>query len=312
MISEIVSFIILDYNSSTLTEQCVKTIRQHIKHSYEIIIVDNNGRPEEANRLETLASKECRILHCHTNGGFGLGNQLGAHMAHGKYLCFLNSDVELTEDCITPVINFFEDNPKTGCITPRQTKPNNRHARSFRHNPGICHELLGYRIFERINPKKYPARDNMPDTPFAVQQINGSFMLFPTEKFWAIGGFDTNIFLYHEEYDLAMRLQRNNWTCIVYPQTTFLHRHGVTVSNIQTKRNIRRELLISLIYVYRKYHPLPYSFVFQTILFIKHLFRPHRWYLIPILLRGEALSCSLRHLPYRSCIKMSETIKPKE
>ena len=294
-----VSFIILDHNSSMLTSQCVKSIRKYIEqHSYEIIIIDNGSHATEAAQLDTLVSDDCHVTHCHINSGFGLGNQLGAHMARGQYLCFLNSDVELTEDCITPLLTYLKKHPDTGCITPRQTKPEGRHSRSFRHHPGIRHELFGFTLFEKLNPQKYPSRDIMPDVPFKVHQINGSFMLFPAEKFWAIGGFDTNIFLYHEEYDLAMRLQRNDWTCIVYPQATFLHRHGVTISKTQTKRDIRRELLISHIYVYRKYHPLPYSFVFQTILFIKHLFKPHRWYLIPILLRGEALSCSLRHLPY--------------
>lgn len=295
-----VSFVILDYNSSQLTARCVQSIRQHVPSShYEIIIVDNGGQTGNARCLDSLTAADCRIVHCHINGGFGLGNQLGAHLAKGQYLCFLNSDVELTHDCITPLTTYLTSHPRTGCITPRQTRPDGKPARSFRHNPAIRHEIFGYRLFEKLCPHQYPSRDNMPETPFNVPQINGSFMLFPAKTFWAIGGFDTNIFLFYEEYDLGMRLRRKGFTCTVYPQATFLHCHGATIDKTQTHRNIRRELLISQIYVYRKHHTCLHALAYQSLLLLEHLFRPHHWYLLPILCRGEALSRSLRHTTWQ-------------
>ena len=57
-----VSFVILDYNSSQLTARCVQSIRQHVPSShYEIIIVDNGGQTGNALQLDKLAAADCRI-----------------------------------------------------------------------------------------------------------------------------------------------------------------------------------------------------------------------------------------------------------
>lgn len=289
-----VSFIILNFNCSELTLKCVRSIIRHIPRDYEIIVVDNNSSEEDKAQLSSkLESENCRIIYNKVNAGFGSGNQIGAVFAKGDYLCFINSDVVFTEDCITPLLSYIRQHPDTGCITPVQHKIDGSATRSFRHNPAIRHELLGFGLFEKLQPAKYPKRDGKVEHPIEVQEINGSFMLFPTPFFWKIGGFDTNIFLYYEEYDLAVRLRRLGLKCIVCPSATFKHIHDATTS--KSKKQTLREMFISKVYVYRKYHNLLLSSIFQSIIIAQLLFKPHKWYLLPTVLRGETMSRSLRH-----------------
>ncbi len=291
-----VSFVILNFNSSLLTKKCIASIQEFMTDdNYEIIVVDNGSRPEEFALLDGQESESCHIVRMDVNTGFGTGNMMGASHAQGDYLCFLNSDVFLVEDCVTPLCRYLDSHPDAGCITPVQQKADGRRSRSFRHDTGIWHELVGDSIRERLFPKKYPPRDSIlkkSTEPVSVMQINGSFMLFPAKKFWAIGGFDTSIFLYYEEYDLAKRLQMKGWKRMVHPQYTFLHVHDASTSAI--RKQALRENYVSKIYTYKKYHGGFTSLIFQTILTIQLIFKPQKWYILPVVMSRHVLSHSMR------------------
>lgn len=291
-----VSFVILNFNSSLLTKKCIASIQEFMTDdNYEIIVVDNGSRPEEFALLDGQESESCHIVRMDVNTGFGTGNMIGASHAQGDYLCFLNSDVFLVEDCVTPLCRYLDSHHDVGCITPVQQKADGRRSRSFRHDTGIWHELVGDSIRERLFPKKYPPRDSIlkkSTEPVSVMQINGSFMLFPAKKFWAIGGFDTSIFLYYEEYDLAKRLQMHGWKRMVHPQYTFLHVHDASTSAI--RKQALRENYVSKIYTYKKYHGGFTSLIFQTILTIQLIFKPQKWYILPVVMSRHVLSHSMR------------------
>ena len=291
-----VSFVILNFNSSLLTKKCIASIQEFMTDdNYEIIVVDNGSRPEEFALLDGQESESCHIVRMDVNTGFGTGNMIGASHAQGDYLCLLNSDVFLVEDCVTPLCRYLDSHHDVGCITPVQQKADGRRSRSFRHDTGIWHELVGDSIRERLFPKKYPPRDSIlkkSTDAASVMQINGSFMLFPAKKFWAIGGFDTSIFLYYEEYDLAKRLQMKGWKRMVHPQYTFLHVHDASTSAI--RKQALRENYVSKIYTYKKYHGGVTSLIFQTILTIQLLFKPQKWYILPVVMSRHVLSHSMR------------------
>ena len=180
-----VSFVILNFNSSLQARKCIASIQEFMTDdNYEMIVVDNGSRPEEFALLDGLESENCHIVRMDVNTGFGTGNMIGASRAQGDYLCFLNSDVFLVEDCVTPLCHYLNSHPDVGCITPVQQKADGRRSRSFRHDTGIWHELVGDSVRERLFPKKYPPRDSIlkkSTEPVSVMQINGSFMLFPAK-----------------------------------------------------------------------------------------------------------------------------------
>ena len=288
-----VSFIILNYNTPDITAQCVQSIETFYgNEDYEIIIVDNHSEQANYERLVQLNQGRHQIIRSKLNTGFGLGNMLGAEQTSGDYLCFLNSDVQLVEDCITPLVEYLSTHSEVGVITPQQYRLNGR-AFAFRHKFGIRRDLFGDDIFEYLFPKKYPKRSNLSRTePFAVSEINGSFMMFRTTVFWEIGGFDTNIFLFHEEYDIARRLEALGYTNVVFPTVRFLHAHGASSS--ENKRDIRKERFISKIYCYSKYHHPLMTGLFRFENIVMKLFSPKNWYLIPVFLTGNTLALSMR------------------
>ena len=289
-----VSFIILNFKNGDLTHQCIASIKKTVKSGYEIIVVDNNSSQKEFNLLQKDIPKEVCLIRSKTNGGFGAGNMLGANFAKGDFLCFLNNDVVLTEDCVTPLCAYLTENPKVGCIIPQQYNGQNTLVPSFNHLNGIRQEIFKNKICEKLFPKKYPNRYHLT-VPTIVGRIEGCFMLFPSNVFWNIGGFDTNIFLYCEEWDIACRLHSHGYSCVVHPLYRFTHLGGASTHKTTKSGMLYREMYISRLYVYRKHHNLFMSWIYCSIKALKILINPRRWYLLPIALGGEALSLSMKH-----------------
>jgi GT2 family glycosyltransferase len=290
-----VSFIILNYNTSKLTLECVRSIRENVKAMpNEIIVVDNASSKEELSLLKEGLSADDNLIVSRRNSGYGYGNMLGANFAHGDYICILNSDVRLLEDCVTPLCQYLEEHEEVGCVSPQQYNAKGEPVSSFKHRLGIRHDLIGDSIFERFFPHQFPRMGRyVYDRPFEVPEINGCFMLFPTNKFWSVGGFDTNIFLYYEEYDLGIRLREKGWKCMVYPMCKFQHLHAVSTSKI--KSSTTRERYLSKMYSYSKHHGLILSTIYKIINIVKLSTNPHKWYILPTLVRGDVLSRSMRH-----------------
>ncbi len=289
-----VSFIILNYNTSNLVVACVDSIRKFVGDiQYEVIVVDNNSSKEEKQKLHVCLSDDTQIIESRWNGGFGLGNMLGALFAKGDYYCFLNSDIELVEDCITPLCNYLSSNKDVGVITPQQLDGKGQRVKSFFHKSCIRHELIGDSLYEWLYPSEYPNRKKQYNQPVSAFQINGCFMLFDAQKFWEIGGFDENIFLYMEEYDIGMRMRIKGWKCVCYPTLFFKHFGASSTKKIH--KLPKRERYISKIYTYSKFHGILLSFIFRYIVILKLLVKPSKWYIIPSLVGGDTLAHSMRN-----------------
>lgn len=289
------SFIIINYNTYELTGKCVDSIITHVPEgSYEIIVVDNGSGDSDRAALRNSLEGKCQIVESRLNLGFGAGNMLGANQAKGDYLCFLNSDVELLEDCVTPLCDYLRTNGDVGCVTPQQYDGAGRHARSFRQKTGIRHELFGDSIFQKLWPHKFPDPDkDFKGETIEVTQINGSFMLFPSKKFWAVGGFDINIFLYYEEYDMGIRMAKKGWKNVVMTKYRFAHIHGATIK--KHKSITKRELYISKIYTYSKHHNSLLSAVYRWLNILSLSMKPSKWYILKAILHANTLGQSMRH-----------------
>ena len=298
-----VSFIILNYNSSSFAISCVQSILKYIPQGgYEVIVVDNASNPEELAILKNGINADVQVVELKWNTGFGLGNMMGANMAKGDYLCFINSDVEFCEDCVSPLLSYLNNHPEVGCVTPQQYGADGKQKRSFKHNTGIRHKLFGDRFFEKHFPEKFTDRRKYyQGDPYTVSQLNGCFMLFPTDVFWKIGGFDTNIFLYHEEYDIGIRLKKEGLSCVVLPEYKFIHLGSATISKLKHKTYIEHR--ISQMYAYRKHHNLFLSTIYKWICLTGVVFNPKKWFLLKYMIRSEAMSLSMRHEASKTKVK---------
>lgn len=88
-----VSVIIPVYNRQTFVEDCINSVLNQSLDSVEIIIVDDGSCIELKNQLESLKNKNNNIILVNQDhkGAWAARNS-GIKNAHGKYVCFMDSD----------------------------------------------------------------------------------------------------------------------------------------------------------------------------------------------------------------------------
>jgi len=296
-----IASIIINYNSSKLTQECINSIISKTNSSlnYQIIVVDNCSEKEDYLSLKRFCDSHpftnLQLVRSKINTGFGGGNMAGFHFANAKYIAFVNNDTVFLNDCFSILKTALEKDNSIAMVGGQSYSETGKQMVAFDHFASLSKELFGRDFLEKTNSKKYPKRKIEYANPVKVNYVQGSFMLVRTEDFNAVGGFDTNIFLYYEETDLCMRLAKLNKSCYLIPDAQYIHYHGAsTPQNIA----IKTELKISLLYIIRKHYGflsfyfllnyLRINYVFSTI------FKPKYWYLLKVLLAGAPLSKSLK------------------
>ncbi|UKM66357.1 glycosyltransferase family 2 protein [Flavobacteriaceae bacterium GSB9] len=298
-----VSAVIINYNSSNFTINCINSILEKTSNdiSFEIIVVDNASKPEDFQKLkkatDSIGFSNLKLVRSRYNTGFGGGNMYGVQFANGKHYAFINNDTVLQNDCLSIVLEFLESNKKAAICCPQQFNEKNEVQKSFDHFLSLKRELFGRKILEKTSPTTYPKRQKIYDKPLKVQSVPGSFLVVKAEPFHKIGGFDTNIFLYYEETDLCYRMAKNSQKGSSYlvPKARYTHFKG---QSTEKSLAIKKELKISLLYVIRKnsgycaYQILRWWLTLKS--FFKMLFKPKRFRLFLMFLKGAPISDSLK------------------
>ena len=148
--------------------------------------------------------------------GFGANHNAAFRHAKGAFFCVLNPDVRLRSDPFSILITTLRDTGG-GAIAPLIIAPNGTTEDSARHFPtplSILSKLIGI-----ASKTEYP----LSVTPYSPDWIAGMFMLFPSETFRMIGGFDERYFLYYEDVDICARLRKYGIGVISDPRVSCVH-----------------------------------------------------------------------------------------
>jgi len=296
-----IAIILVHYNSGLLTAECVKSIinKTAAGISYQIIVVDNNSEYADylqlKDSLSAIEFKNLQLIRSRINTGFGGGNMAGVLHADARYFAFVNNDTVFKTDCLSALLHNLENIPAAGVAGGQSYKEDGSFLTSFDHFSSPAREILGRSLLEKINSRRFPKRKRLYSSPIKVDFVAGSFMFVRAADFYAVGGFDNNIFLYHEETDLCKRLKAIGKDAWLIPTAEFLHYHGASTGRSVA---IKKELKISLLYVMRKHYGILGWFAVWLFLLIKYalssLVKPKNWPQLALIAKGAPLSASLK------------------
>jgi GT2 family glycosyltransferase len=294
-----ISIIIINYNTSALTINCVESIVKFERDKItEFIIVDNASNEEDYENLTNKLYKIDNItfIRSKINLGFAAGNMLGFQNAKGNYFAFINSDVLFVAPVFEQMSAFMKENKTVGVCGPQILNDKGEKTTSFRSFEGIRYKLLGKKFLALTQPNK-PSMLKKYTNPIAVDFIIGSFMFFRSEAFHSIGGFDPNTFLYYEESDVCFRLKKNGYSTYFLPNLNYIHLEGKSSS---VNLNLKLEHLISYLYITRKNLGFfKYSIIKNYLIFTYLLKTPfkkkNRFLFLKLITMQESLAHSMRH-----------------
>lgn len=209
----LVSIIIPTLGKLGLLEACIESLLELTSYKNFEVIILNNGRGENSEGFEYLASKHFTIIECDEPFNWARLNNIGASYARGEHLLFLNDDIEVIQrDWIEELLSLSQlaDTGAVGCKLLYPTGAL-QHAGIFliNYGGGALH------LFHRMKPSK-SLYMNLDQRPREVSANTGACLMVARKKFDAANGFDEELRIVGNDVDLCLRLKqmglRNLWT----------------------------------------------------------------------------------------------------
>ncbi len=226
-----VSIIIINYNTFTLTSDCIRSVIQQTKGTaYEIILVDNASIERDASDF-LKEFPTIKLIKSNVNGGFAAGNNLGIAQAQGDYILLLNSDTLLKEDSVSQSVSFTKKDAAIGVLGCRMVYPNGNIQYTARRFRSISWELLDlFRFVPMLMPYKKRAGRMLGkyfrhDENRESDWVNGAFFLFPKNILDQLPGkkLDDRFFMYGEDQLWCEQVNKLGKKIMFIASTTIIH-----------------------------------------------------------------------------------------
>ncbi len=229
------SVIILNYNVRYHLELCLQSAKRALKYiDSEIIVVDNASSDGSVEMLKTRFSEIKTIINA-DNLGFAKANNQGVKQAHGEYICILNPDTVVSENCFSDILKFAERKENLGAVGVKLIDGTGNFLPESKRNlptPKVAlQKMLGI-------DKNYYANQISEDDTGSVPVLVGAFMFMPKNAYDAVGGFDEEYFMYGEDIDLSYRLEQSGYSNYYFGSVSVLHFKGE--STVRDKKHSQR------------------------------------------------------------------------
>lgn len=240
-----VAVVILNYNGSSYLQQFLPSVIQHSQEA-EVIVADNASTD---NSLQVLSTEfpDVRCIALPRNYGFAGGYNACLKQIEADYYLLLNSDVEVTENWLQPLINFLDSNSEFGAIQPKIKSFHQKEKFEYAGACGGFIDFLGYpycrgRIFDHLESDV-----GQYDDVREIFWASGACMLVRSDLFHSVDGFDEDFFAHMEEIDLCWRLHSAEYKVACVPESIVYHVGGGTLSKLspfKTYLNFRNGLFL--------------------------------------------------------------------
>lgn len=204
MIKNLVSVIIVNWNGRKWLKECLDSLEAQTHKDFEAIIVDNNSIDKSVEFVKENY-QQAKIIENKSNLGFATANNEAAKIAKGEYLFFLNNDTKVDSQSLSELVKEMEENPKigiSGCKT--MSYDGKRHFHT-----GIGLDIFGY-----------------PTAKGKIFYVEGATLIIRKQLFEKLNGFDPKYFMFHEDIDLAWRVQLLGYKVVALPKAIVYHVAG--------------------------------------------------------------------------------------
>jgi GT2 family glycosyltransferase len=239
-----VAVAILNWNGKNHLERFLPSVYAHTPKHVPVFVIDNASTDDSIDFLKRNYP-QINIIQNKTNGGFALGYNEGLKHIKADYFILLNSDVEVSQNWIEPIVDLMDSDPMIAGCQPKIKSFTNK---SFFEHAGACGgyiDIFGYpfcrgRILH-VNEMDEGQYDEIKEIFWA----SGACMFIRSDCFWKAKGFDEDFFAHMEEIDLCWRLKNSGYKFYAQPASEVFHLGGGTLqyqSPRKTYLNFRNSL----------------------------------------------------------------------
>ena len=247
------SIILVNYNNTHHTINCLKSLQYQNYKNFELIIIDNASREFYKKKIDKFLKsneiiesfrKKIRVYYSKKNLGFTGGNNLGFKKAKGDIILLLNCDTIHEPNFLKTMVDFFEKYKWIHIAQPKICYFGNKSI--IWQNGGIL-QKFSYNLFQQIDSLKN--EKDVLKRPFKIDYAIGCALFIRREIFKEIGMLDNDYFCYCEESDLCYRASLKGYKNIYCnPKAKIYHNQKFRLPRSFKKYFFRNRMIFCLKY----------------------------------------------------------------
>lgn len=220
------AIVILNWNGVSFLKQYLPVLIDKTPEVLvNIYVIDNDSSDESVHFLrEQYAS--VGLIQNKKNLGFAGGYNEGLKNIQEPILCLINSDIEVTDHWLEPILNHFNQNINVAAIQPKILDLKDKKKFEYAGGSGGFYDHFGYavcrgRYFDSVE-EDTGQYDDIVDLFWA----SGCCIFLRNQVFKEVGGFDPDYFAHQEEIDLCWRINNYGYSIRVIPESVVYHFGG--------------------------------------------------------------------------------------
>ncbi|MCI9844817.1 glycosyltransferase family 2 protein [Flavobacterium pectinovorum] len=240
-----IAVVILNWNGIKLLEQFLPSVIQFSQDA-TIYVADNASTDDSVNFVQQHFPT-VKIIKNTGNHGFAKGYNDALKAVNAEIYALVNSDIEVTENWLKPIIDTFEAEKQTAIIQPKILDFKNKEYFEYAGAAGGFVDKYGYpfcrgRIFDTLEKDNGQYDDNCE-----IFWASGACIFIRKEVYDELEGFDESFFAHQEEIDLCWRALNEGHIIKYNSKSVVYHVGGATLQQGNPKKtylNFRNSLLM--------------------------------------------------------------------
>ncbi len=230
----LVAIVILNYNTRGLLERFIPYVLRTNYPNFKVVVADNDSHDGSADLVKDKFP-DVEVLQIDGNLGYAGGYNYALDRIEADLFVLLNSDVEVTENWLTPMVDLLTSDEKISAVQPKICQYKDHKSFEYAGAAGGFIDKWGFpfcrgRIFDTMEPDEGQYNDNSE-----VFWASGAALLIRAKDFRK-EKLDEDFFAHMEEIDLCWRLRNRGhqiWAC---GQSVVYHIGGGTLSQQNSRK----------------------------------------------------------------------------
>jgi GT2 family glycosyltransferase len=243
-----IAVVILNFNTRQFLEKFLPSVCRSRYDNLEILVADNASKDDSV-AFVRANYPQIRVIELQENHGFTGGYNRALKLVEADYYVLLNSDVEVGDDWLEPMVAMAEANQHIAAIQPKLLAYHERENFEYAGASGGFIDAYGFpfcrgRIFNNLEKDA-----GQYDDAAQVFWASGAALFVRADLYHAAGGLDEDFFAHMEEIDLCWRLQNAGHEIWVCPESVVYHVGGGTLQKSNPRKtyyNFRNGLILLL------------------------------------------------------------------
>ena len=242
-----VSVVILNWNGCDMLRTFLPSVVRCSKSGQVEVCVADNGSTDASVEMLREEFPCVRIIVLDQNHGFADGYNLALQQVEAEYVVLLNSDVEVTEHWLEPMISYLDAHPEVAACPPKIRSQRQKEYFEYAGAAGGFIDKYGYPFCRGRIMGVVEKDEGQYDTVIPVFWATGAALFIRRVDYVNVGGLDGRFFAHMEEIDLCWRLRSRNREIVCIPQSIVYHVGGATLKKEnphKTFLNFRNNLVM--------------------------------------------------------------------